>query len=443
VSVEALSFWVIKQLVDFASKPARRRASELIFGDPLQRALRNPTKIALIAAVDAILGEDASPAAQERAFDVLGRFWNDDLNIMSRSADIISVSGEIISVSGDVIPVSADATITEALYSIVASGIKKANTPIEGLSAEFLPTTSLTSLSDELGIPQIDAYTFAAAFISEWLKVIHFESLTNHDLQQLAQLLAHEQTQYQIKQMRLGNEERLIETVWAAVQSLYDQILSDGDLSVDRRREWFDLHVDPAHQLMGEIAADYQSGFGETLDALRSGLGLEETMQRLETLRRRKAFTRSSLEVIARKLRADPVLFGASLDGALLKYVEAAEAFKRSDSPLNQTWYTHYIETFNDLIDRGQDPHLRENYPGIAGVVDLQGQLAVPLAIVVDVRLPQKWAEYFEAYVDLRDACAVGPPQEQPPPKPPKPQIQRQPSPDELLRNVLRSRLGY
>jgi hypothetical protein len=419
--VDPLSVWVIKQLVDFASKPARRKLSELILGDPLQNALRKATKIALIAAINAVLGEKASPEAEQRAFDILGMFWNDDLKVTT----------------------SDDATITEALQSIVTSGINKANAPLEGLSAEeYLPTTSLTSLSDELGI-RIDADAFAAAFISAWLKAIRDESLTNHDLQQLAQLLAHEQTQHQIDQMHVGYEQRLIDTVWVAFQSLYEQLLRDGDLSDERRRQWFDLHVDPAHQLMGEIAADYQSGFGETLDALRSGLGLEETMQRLKTLRRRKSFTRSSLEVIARKLRADPALFGSSLDASLLKYVEAAEAFKRSDSPLYRTWYTHYIDKFNDLIDQGQDPHLRENYSGIAGVVDLQGQLAVPLEEVVDVVLPQRWFEYFEAYIDLRSACAAGPPQERPPPEPPEPQIQRQPSPDELLRNVLKSRLGY
>jgi hypothetical protein len=420
VSVDPVSAWVVKQLVDFASKSARRKLSDLILGDPLENALRKATKVALIAAVDAVLGEKASPQAQQRAFVVLGTFWNDDLNVTT----------------------SDDATITEALRSIVTSGIDKANAPIKGLPAgEFLPTTSLTSLSDELGI-RIDGDVFAATFISEWLKAIRDESLTNDALKQLALLLAHEQTQRQIDQIYLGYEQRLIDTIWVAFQSLSEQ-QRDGDLSEERRRQWFDLHVDPAHQLMGEIAADYQSGFAETLDALKSGLGLEETMQRLETLRRRKAFTRSSLEVIARKLRADPALFGTSLDAALLKYVEAADAFKRSDSPLNDTWYSHYIETFNDLIDRGRDPHLRENYPGIAGVVDLQGQLAVPLAIVVDKVLPQRWFEYFEAYIDLRDACAAGPPQEQPPPKPPEPQIQRQPSLDELARNALKSRLGY
>jgi hypothetical protein len=105
-------------------------------------------------------------------------------------------------------------------------------------------------------------------------------------------------------------------------------------------------------------------------------VGLEEAMQRLKAIGRRKIIGRTSLEVVARKLRADSALFGTSLDAALLKYVEAAQAFKRSDSPLDPptgTWYSHYIEKFGSLIDRGQDPRLRSNYSGISGVVDLQG----------------------------------------------------------------------
>jgi hypothetical protein len=387
VSPDPLSLWVIKQLVGAASHPLRTKVINLILGDPLQRALKKPTNTALEAAVATVLGDDPTEEQHQRAVDILAKFWNDDLDATSGSFN---------------------ATITEALYNIVAAGINEANAPIEGLSAgEYFPTTSLTALSDELGI-RIDADEFAAAFLSRWLKAIRDESLINHDLQQLAQLLAHEQTQHQIDQLRLGSEQQLTETVWAAVQSLYEQILRDGGLTVERRRQWFDLHVGPAHQLMEEIAADYQSGFGETLDALRSGVGLEEAMQRLKAIRRRKIIGRTSLEVVARKLRADSALFGTSLDAALLKYVEAAQAFKRSDSPLDPpagTWYSHYIEKFGSLIDRGQDPRLRSNYSGISGVVDLQGQLAVPLDKVVDLLLPQRWEAYMEAYEDLRNAA--------------------------------------
>ncbi|OOK65253.1 hypothetical protein BZL29_7923 [Mycobacterium kansasii] len=117
------------------------------------------------------------------------------------------------------------------------------------------------------------------------------------------------------------------------------------------------------------IEEDYRSGFGEVLDALNSGRGLEETTQRLKVIRRRKITGRSGLDVIVRKLKADKALFNTSRDGPLVSYVEAAQAFKRSDQPLDgdATWYSQYISEFNRLIEEGKDPHRRENYPSISG----------------------------------------------------------------------------
>ncbi|MDX1886534.1 hypothetical protein [Mycolicibacterium sp. 120270] len=382
--LDLLSLWIIKQLFNAASDPIRKRLSEkfskLILGDPLQRALQEPTKVALEAAIACALGEDATEEQHKRAFDILEMFWNDDLNVSS---------GPI------------NATITEALHIIVASGINRANAPIEGLPAECPPTTSLTSLSDELGIPMIDADAFAATFTTRWLNAIRDESLTNKDLQQLALLLSDEKTQHQMA----GSEERLSETVRSAVQSLLEHVHRDGELASDQRRQWFEKYIVPAHQLMEEIAADYQSGFSETLEALQSGQRLEATMQRLKVMRRRKIMGRADLEIIAEKLESNPRLFGTSLDGPLTKYVEAVQAFKSSDSPLNSTWYSYYIDEFSRLAERGEDPRDRSKY-AISGLVrDLEGHLARQLEIVVDRALPERWKAYKAAYVDLEKAA--------------------------------------
>jgi hypothetical protein len=66
-------------------------------------------------------------------------------------------------------------------------------------------------------------------------------------------------------------------------------------------------------------------------------------------------------------------------------------------------------------------------------VTDLKGQLANAIDYVLNTAMPKKWAEYFEAYVDLRNACAAGLPLEPPPPKPP---TQRPPHPDDFFRSV-------
>ena len=195
--MDPLTIWIIEQLADFASDRARRKVSEFILGNPLQRALRNPTKIALSAAVDAVLGEKATPEARQRAFDIMGMFWTSDLKIGG---------------TGN--------TLTEALQSIVAQAIDRANAPMVELPDGYV-ATSLTSLSDELGI-RIDGDEFAAAFIDAWLDAVRDESLSNEVLHPLADVLAHERSQAQAASNQaatqvaiLGAEERLREQLAA------------------------------------------------------------------------------------------------------------------------------------------------------------------------------------------------------------------------------------
>ncbi len=384
MTADPLSIWIVKQLVGFAAKPAGRHLANLILGDPVERALREPTKTALLAAVDAVLGQNTSKENRERAFEIMGMFWTDDLSIGCPPGS----------------------TLTEALYTIVARAIDKANAPIHGLPDEFMPTSTLTSLSDELGT-RFDGDTFAATFIKEWLRAVKNAAISNQVLHPLADHLNHEQTQ----EAMLGLEERLFERVLASIQSWYEQGIRDGGMTIERRLQWFKIHVGPADELMHEIHDDYRSGFDSIRDALRSGVDLEDAMRQLKALRQRKITGRRGVVVIARKLLEDRPdgLFGASIDDALMTYLEAVQGFARADAALNDTWFTAYIDKFNRLIEQGADPHLRSNYPEISGVTDLNGQLAPAFDYMLDEAIPKKWDKYVNAYVDLRTKCYTGP----------------------------------
>lgn len=115
--------------------------------------------------------------------------------------------------------------------------------------------------------------------------------------------------------MVLGLEERLTETLIAAVQSAYEQGVGDGGMTIDRRLQWFEIHVEPAHKLMHEIHDVNRSGFNSTLDALRSAGDLENAMRRLKAVLERKVTGRAGVVIIARKLLEDHPdgVFGASL----------------------------------------------------------------------------------------------------------------------------------
>jgi hypothetical protein len=62
------------------------------------------------------------------------------------------------------------------------------------------------------------------------------------------------------------------------------------------------------------------------------------------------------------------------------------------------------MEEFVRLIEWGEDPRERSNYPGISGVQDLQGQLAFALEGVVDSAMPARWKAYKAVYLDLEKA---------------------------------------
>lgn len=389
-----ISTWLIKQLAGYASKRAQLKLSQIVFGDPLQRALRNPTKTALIVAVDGVLGENASRDDRQRAFDIMQTFWTSDLSVSRASS-----------------------TFTEAMQEIVAGAINRANAPVVGLPEEYGTVTTLTSLSDELGI-RIDGDDFAAKFVSAWYVAVQSEAMSNAVLHPFAEVLEHERTQAQaaanhawMQAAILGFEERLNETLRAAVQSAYEQGAREGTQTIAGRLQWFEMHVAPADRLMHEIHDDYRSGFRSTLVALRSGVDLEKAMRRLEALRDRKITGRRGVLIIARGLlenRPDGV-FGASLTDPLIAYLEAVQGFQRADAELSTTWYSDYIEKFSKLLDRGEDPHLRSNYSEISVVNDLKGQLAVAIDFVLNTAIPKKWDEYVTAYDRLRNACIAYP----------------------------------
>ena len=286
-----------------------------------------------------------------------------------------------------------------------------------GLGGEYATTTTLTSLSDELHI-RIDGDEFAAAFIGAWLDAVRNASLSDEVLHPLAEVLLHEQGQAQAASNQaatqaaiLGLEERLSEMLRAAVQSAYEQGARTGGVAIERRLQWFEIHVAPADKLMHEIHDDYRSGFNSTLDALRSSGDLENAMRRLKAVRERKITGRRGVVIIARELLSDRPdgVFGASLDAPLVNYLQAVQGFQRSDAELGTTWYSAYIDKFNILMERGDDPHLRSNYSEIAAVTDLKGQFANAIDYVLNTAMPKKWDEYVKAYARLYKACADGP----------------------------------
>jgi hypothetical protein len=113
-----------------------------------------------------------------------------------------------------------------------------------------------------------------------------------------------------------------------------EQGVRTGGVTIERRLQWFEIHVAPADKLMHEIHDDCRSGFNSTLDAVRFSGDLENAMRRLKAVRERKITGRRGVVIIARELLSDRPdgAFGASLDAPLVKYLQAVQGFQRSDA---------------------------------------------------------------------------------------------------------------
>ncbi len=383
MAADPVSIWIIKQLGSFAAKPAGRYLSNAILGDPVKRALRAPTSAALVAAVDAVLGVKADDY-RDHVIDILGMFLTDSVTVTPVTA------------------MNQHGTVSGALQYIVSQAVFRAAAPVEGFSNEYLPTSTLTALTDEIGV-ELDPTVFSQAFIDAWIVAIKTAAATTKpELEPLANQLNHERTHTSLENL----ETRLFEQTMVALQSAYQQGLADRGQLAANRYQWFEFHIEPIDKLMNEINQDYRSGFRTTLHALRSGADLEQAMFDLQAMQDRRRGARKTAITTAKHLieANSGGLFGEPIDTLLVEYLQAAKGYQMSDGYLYKTWYAHYIEEFRNLLLMGADPHHRGNYSGIAGDHDLKAPLARALEVVLDKGLPNKWSIYADAYAQLRSA---------------------------------------
>jgi hypothetical protein len=288
---------IVKQLVGFTAKPTGKYLAKSLLGNPVERALQGPTKIALLTAVDVLLGARAEKY-RSRVLDVMSMFLTDDVTVE---------------------PLDGCDTVTEAMQAIVARMIGRASDSVADLPDSELPTSSLAALSEEVGV-NIDGDFVVATFIDAWLAAVKSAARSNKpELAPLADQLNHEHTQA----IALGIEERVSARVVTAIQQW--QSMRDDSGSVEKRRQWFNFQVEPINALMCEIYDDYVSGFRTAQKALLSGADLEKAIVELQDMQDRRRGRRTGAQIAARRLvknsSAGP--YGASVDAALASYVAA------------------------------------------------------------------------------------------------------------------------
>jgi hypothetical protein len=386
--LSVLATWLINQIVHEAYDGVRIRLTTVIFGAPLERALVQPTADALAAAIRGQLGDQATPERERRAIDVLSTIWTSHLEV---SDDSNTLLGQV--------------------QAVVARAIAIANAPVFDLPKEFQSTSSLTALSDELGVV-FDADAIGESFVEAWVLAVRDGALTDPVLSELANHLAHEQTQEMVRQ--LPSEERVGQLIRSAIQSSING--GGGGTEWIGRERWFQVHVAPVDETMHKIYDDYSFGFSEAAKTLRSSRDLDRSheldraISLLNDFRRHKMSSRLDVRIVAEVLAKERARspFSVEVQERFKGLLDAVEGFIfGADQTLygpTATWYSYYIEEFENIMNRGENPMVRSNY-GIGGDHDLRGPLAIVLANVADQRIPAKWRDYMESFTQLKLSC--------------------------------------
>jgi hypothetical protein len=171
-----------------------------------------------------------------------------------------------------------------------------------------------------------------------------------------------------------------------------------------RRIEFFDQEIAPAHADMQAINDDYMASFSELLGLLKSKGDLDRTIELLKKKRLVMLTTRSDRLASAKALtdaRKTSYIKKREI-AAFVDYSEAIRAYLRDASPGDArfSWYSAFIDEFEHLASYGRFPEGEFASISSSGPpVDLIRR-AYDQAIQVDI--PCAWEKYSTAYHQLR-----------------------------------------
>lgn len=198
-----------------------------------------------------------------------------------------------------------------------------------------------------------------------------------------------------------------LSAIVSAIKFLFDTIGRQIRIPAEKRKQWFDDHIELSYKQLVAIHDDDTKQFVKALELLRKGTNLEEVVLLLKSDRPYQLLQRQEVRenLIAlwdyrqeRKRKPKVVLL-------FYDYVSSIDDYLNAASPLpRETWYSYFISTFSDLVEKGKDP-MQYDYPGCA-----QGKDAPKLAIEQLIRaiqegMPQAFRKVQANYAKLRAEC--------------------------------------
>lgn len=190
------------------------------------------------------------------------------------------------------------------------------------------------------------------------------------------------------------------------VQGLFGGLRDASAAVLPNRERWFRVHVERVDALMREIFDDYVEGFDRAARACQSREGLEDAIHVLQERRTRRLRSRLNLKAIVGAAEQQSALAPDEVVARVFIEVlgRAADLLHAPTDCLSRTWYSYYIEQFEALRRRGQDPRERSNYD-IAGDHDLLAPMGRVLSSTAHEVLPARWTDYAASLEQLRSLC--------------------------------------
>lgn len=207
-----------------------------------------------------------------------------------------------------------------------------------------------------------------------------------------------------------GLELPAFDAIGSAIKSLFEILSGHQKLSAEKKQQWFEEHAKKSYEQLEAIHEDYTKRFSEAVASLRKRTDLQAVALELRSARPHLLLKRQ--EVVAnlhalRDARLQKVR-QPKLSLLLYDYVAAVDRYLNAASPLPQgTWYTYFINTFVELVEKGRDP-FGYDYAACA-----QGRDAPRLAIeqldrAVQTNMPEAFGRVQEAFGRLRAECLAG-----------------------------------
>lgn len=196
----------------------------------------------------------------------------------------------------------------------------------------------------------------------------------------------------------------------SAIKFLFESIGQQIKIPAEKRRQWFNEHIEPSYKQLTKIHEDYTKSFSNVLASINNKSNLKDVVQLLKADRPNQLLYRQEVRenLIAlkdyrmdKKRKPKVVLTFYDYVSSVDKYLNAA-----SPMPCGETWYTYFINTFSELVEEGVDP-MGYDYQGCAQGKDAPKIAMENLSRAIHENMPKDFQKVQENYAKLRAQCLV------------------------------------